>query len=316
MQLSYGTGRVFLVRPADGWPALEGAVIPMGIETGMPLLHARVHPKDGSIWLAGFRIYDSRVQELAGLGRLRATGAPLSEPVDALLVKEGVILKFAEPLDAVSTDMVEAKEWQYRRSPGYGSPRLKRDGGQGVEAVATGGVSLSRDGKSVFIHIPDLKPTMQLELSHRFHVKGREAEPKAVYLTVTAPPAANWGELGFDPPKLDASLAKVHQAPAGNEKPTSERGREIATRYGCLACHSIDGTQTGHSGPGWKGLHGSERRFADGTHRTADDAYLLESMLDPAKNIVEGFSLGMGSYAGVLKEDELESIILFIKGLK
>jgi hypothetical protein len=38
--------------------------------------------------------------------------------------------------------------------------------------------------------------------------------------------------------------------------------------------------------------------------------------LEPAKSIVEGYALGMGSYAGVLSEVELESILLYIRSLK
>lgn len=316
MQLSYGTGRLFLARPGGGWPSVEGAVIPLGIETGVPILHATAHPNDGSIWLAGFRIYDSRVPALEGIARLRATKETVTEPVDARVVKEGIVLKFAGELAEASPAMVQAKEWQYRRSGGYGSPRLKRDGGQGVEPVATGGVFLSKDKTSVFIHIPGLKPTMQLELSHRFHLKRAQGGMRPVFFTVTAPPPADWKELGFDPPVLDASLAEIHDAPADDSAPTAARGKEIATRFGCLACHSVDGAKEGHSGPSWKGLHGSERRFTDGTKRVADDAYLLEAIIEPAKTIVEGYSLGMGSYAGVLSEPELKSILLYIRELK
>ena len=115
---------------------------------------------------------------------------------------------------------------------------------------------------------------------------------------------------------MNASLAEVRDASPENAPPTAGRGREVATRYGCLACHSADNAPGGHSGPTWKGLYGSERRFADGTRRTADETYLKESMLEPAKNIVEGYALGMGSYSGVLSDSELESILLWIKELK
>lgn len=316
MQLSYGTGRLFLVRHGKGWPAVEGTVIPLGIPTDIPILHARAHPEDGSIWFAGFRIYDSRVADLQGIARLRATGEPLAEPVNATVVKEGVILNFTGELQAVSPDMVQAKEWQYKRSPGYGSPRIKRDGSQGVEAVPTGGVFLSKDKKSVFVHIPDLKPTMQLELMHRFRVRGTEGEMRPVYFTVTAPPPADWAAMGFDSPVLDASLVAVNRPQSNDQKPSAKLGREIAMRYGCVACHSLDGALDGHSGPSWKGLYGSERRFTDGTQRIADQEYLLESILEPAKTIVEGYALGMGSYAGVLSDTELKSVLLFIEELK
>lgn len=318
LNLSYGTGRLFLVRFGEGWPATDGAVIPLGIDTGIPVLHARKHPSDGSIWLAGFRIYDSRAPELQGIGRLRATGAPLSAPVGAKAVKEGVVLDFDGPLDAatVSPGAVQAREWQYRRSGGYGSPRFKRDGSQGVDPVATGVTVLSEDGRSVFIHIPGLRPTMQLEISHGFKVRGLDAGDGSVFFTVGQAPPADWAALGFEPPSLDGTVAGVHERTPDPEPASAERGLEISTRYGCIACHSVDGAKEGHSGPTWKGLYGSERRFTDGTRRKADEAYLLEAILEPDKTIVEGYALGMGSYAGVLNGKELESVILYIKSLK
>jgi cytochrome c2 len=318
LHLSYGTGRLFLVRHGDGWPAKEGAVIPLGIETGIPVLHARTHPADGSVWLAGFRIYDSGAPDLEALARLRPAKEPLAAPVDARVVKEGVVISFESPLDAssVKPDAVQAKSWQYRRSGGYGSPRLKRDGQQGADPVATGGTFLSKDGKSVFIHIPELGPTMQLEISHRFHTQGGKDEPRSVFFTVAAPAPAAWEVLGFAPPKLDATTASVHGGAAANATPTAELGKELSTRYACIACHSIDGAKEGHSGPTWKGLFGSERRFTKGPPRKADDAYLIESMVEPGKAIVDGYSLGMGSYAGVLSEAEMKSIVLYIRTLK
>ena len=86
--------------------------------------------------------------------------------------------------------------------------------------------------------------------------------------------------------------------------------------FDCDACHSVDGTKEGHSGPTWTGLYGSQRRFIKGAPRVADDAYLLESMLEPGKTVVEGYALGMGSYAGVLSDTELKSIVLYIATLK
>jgi len=183
--------------------------------------------------------------------------------------------------------------------------------------VATGSTILSKDRKSVFIHIPGLKPTMQLEISHKFATTGAKATPHSVYFTVSSPPAPDWAAMGFDAPQLDGSTAAVHSSAPADSKPNPDWGKDLVTRYGCIACHSIDGTKEGHSGPTWKGLYGSERRFSQGGKpRVADDAYLLESMLEPGKAIVEGYSLGMGSYSGILSEPELQSIVLYIRSLK
>lgn len=321
LDLSYGTGRLFLVRPGEGWPATGGAVIPLGIDTGLPVLHGRTHPRDGSLWLAGFRIYDSRAPELEGIGRLRSVSGTLAAPVDAWAVSEGVVLRFDGELDpaSVKPEAVQAREWQYRRSPDYGSPRLRRDGSQGIDPVATAGVVLSQDGRSAFIHIPDLRPTMQLEVTHRFRLKaGNTTSQEPVYFTVSALRPADWRKLGFEAPPEDATLAAIREVDSGSGTgvPTAGWGKDLAGRYGCIACHSIDGAKEGHSGPTWKGLADSERRFTDGGSAPADDAYLRESILDPARRIVDGYALGMGSYAGVLNDPEIASLLLYIRSLK
>ena len=51
----------------------------------------------------------------------------------------------------------------------------------------------------------------------------------------------------------------------------------------------------------------------------ADEAYLRESILEPAAKIVSGYERGevsMPSYAGVLTDSQLDSLVLFIKSLK
>jgi hypothetical protein len=52
---------------------------------------------------------------------------------------------------------------------------------------------------------------------------------------------------------------------------------------------------------------------------TVDEAYVRESILQPSAKIAAGFEKGeyaMPSYAGVLSEAQVESLILFIKSLR
>jgi len=93
-----------------------------------------------------------------------------------------------------------------------------------------------------------------------------------------------------------------------------EQGRELARQFGCLGCHSTDGTKL--IGPSWKGLFGREETLADGTTVTVDEAYLKESILDPNAKIVQGFSPNMmPSYRDRLSGEEIEALIAFIKSL-
>lgn len=74
------------------------------------------------------------------------------------------------------------------------------------------------------------------------------------------------------------------------EMTPEERGDfwHSAEGFGCVACHSIDGTPG--VGPTWQGLYLRQEQMTDGTTVTADDAYITESILYPNEKIVTGFN--------------------------
>jgi mono/diheme cytochrome c family protein len=62
-------------------------------------------------------------------------------------------------------------------------------------------------------------------------------------------------------------------------------GKLLFTAKSCAGCHSLDGSFI--TGPSLKGVAGTEVTLADGSKVTADDAYLLESIEDPGKQVVK-----------------------------
>jgi cytochrome c oxidase subunit 2 len=104
------------------------------------------------------------------------------------------------------------------------------------------------------------------------------------------------------------------QLKAANASP-AERGQRLVTGSGCVACHSTDGSQM--AGPTWKGLAGHEVELTDGTKVTADDAYLVESIVNPNAKVVKGFAPIMpAAYKDTLSEQQITDIVEFIKTLK
>jgi cytochrome c oxidase subunit 2 len=93
------------------------------------------------------------------------------------------------------------------------------------------------------------------------------------------------------------------------------RGQKWATTFGCAACHSVDGKAG--VGPTWKGLYGSTVTFTDGSSTTADDAYLQESIRNPAAKIVQGFTNIMPpNIAEKMTDAQVQDVIEYIKSLK
>jgi cytochrome c oxidase subunit 2 len=54
----------------------------------------------------------------------------------------------------------------------------------------------------------------------------------------------------------------------------------------------------------------------DGSSIRADEAYVTESMMDPAAKIVRGFAPVMPSYQGLLQPADTAAIVEFIKSLR
>lgn len=94
----------------------------------------------------------------------------------------------------------------------------------------------------------------------------------------------------------------------------ARRGREVAARRQCFACHTADGQP--HVGPTWRGLFGSERTLSDGARVTADAAYLTRSMMEPQAQMVAGYQPLMPSYLGVLDAGEAAALVEYIRSLR
>jgi cytochrome c oxidase subunit II len=102
------------------------------------------------------------------------------------------------------------------------------------------------------------------------------------------------------------------QAAAVPEDPV-ERGRLWAQQFGCLACHTADGTPL--IGPTWQNLYMHEVPLEDGRVVIADEAYLLESIVNPGAQVVAGFPNIMPDLSDQLSDEQIADIIEFIKSL-
>ena len=65
-----------------------------------------------------------------------------------------------------------------------------------------------------------------------------------------------------------------------------------------------------------KNQFGKEIRHTDGTIMVIDEDYIIESLIDPLKHIVEGYTPIMPSYKPVLNEEDIANLIAYIKALK
>lgn len=90
----------------------------------------------------------------------------------------------------------------------------------------------------------------------------------------------------------------------------ADAGAQLFSNLGCAACHLPDGNG---AGPSLVGLWGEEVRLADGQTVVADISYIRSSILDPQAQIVEGYAPIMPTYAGQIDEEELLTLIEYIR---
>ena len=114
------------------------------------------------------------------------------------------------------------------------------------------------------------------------------------------------------PPGEYAKWAAEKAVPAGLAP--SGKGKALLEKFGCLGCHSTDGTVK--VGPTFKGLFGRSVPLADGRTAMADEGFLKESIVDPGAAIEKGFPNVMPTFKGQLSDDDIAAIIDYLKTLK
>jgi len=90
------------------------------------------------------------------------------------------------------------------------------------------------------------------------------------------------------------------------------RGEALFLSMGCATCHMAGDLSRG---PDLYGLFGSEVRLTTGQTLTADEEYIRESILQPGVKVVEGYAPLMPGFQGQVDDDDLASLVAYIKSL-
>lgn len=87
-------------------------------------------------------------------------------------------------------------------------------------------------------------------------------------------------------------------------------GAALFRAAGCSGCH---GPGSSVHAPELRGLYGRPVPLSDGSTVSADDNYLLDSILEPEKQIVRGFAPIMPSFRGQLSQDDLDALLTYLR---
>lgn len=186
------------------------------------------------------------------------------------------------------------------------------------------------------LRVPEGRPVKLVltsrDVAHRFAAPGlhveaeaRPGEETAVWFHPTAAGEAQLfcGDACASGHEAMATRITVMPAAAfdgwleGDDDPKltpAQRGAKLFAKSACNTCHSTDGKPG--AGPTLKGLFGREETLADGRVVKVDEAYVKESILDPAAKVVKGFQPVMPVFRGQLDDKQVEALVAFIKDVR
>ncbi len=181
LNTSYGMGQIFVVphetvngQAQGGMCALPIPKFPTGV------MRPRFHPTDGALYACGMYAWAGNQLAPGGFYRVRYTGRPADLPV-ALRAKAGALeLTFTDALDAKALDAksFELKVWGLKRTQNYGSKHIDE------RPLAVAKATLSADGKTVRLDVPDLAPTWCMEIKYRLSGADGRAVTGTIHNTV------------------------------------------------------------------------------------------------------------------------------------
>ncbi len=171
LNLSYGTGRAFIVPHEEIGGAWQGAVceLPMpAFATG--IMRGRF-AADGALYTCGMFAWAGNATAPGGFHRIRRSEKPAHVPLAIHAGKGALTVTFSDPLDAnsVKPGAFAFKIWSLKRSANYGSKHYDE---HPLEITAA---RVSEDHRSITLAIPALAPTQCYELTTK--LRGPDGTP-------------------------------------------------------------------------------------------------------------------------------------------
>ncbi len=196
--LSYGNGKMFSVlvdqafprasRAGDG-PPRQAAVVELPVAAAPTgLVRGRFNQADDHLYVCGLFAWAGDRTQSGGFYRVRRTDQPLRIPVAYETASNGIVVRFSTALDpeaAADPGNYSMRIWQYLRQASYGSEDYRVLGeGVGKDVLEIRSATLSADGRSVFVEIPDILPVQQYHLEMNLRSAGGERIREFVHGTI------------------------------------------------------------------------------------------------------------------------------------
>ena len=163
LHLSYGQSKMYLVLKEEKNGQVQGGVTRLNVPLSSSAMRARINKRDGQLYASGLKGWQTNARSNGGLDRIRYTGKPVYMPKSLQVKKDLIEIGFHEKLSKPeASDLTKYKlgAWNLKWSHAYGSPEIP------VDDLKIQKVQLSDDGKTVALHIPNLKPVHMMQIDY------------------------------------------------------------------------------------------------------------------------------------------------------
>ncbi len=182
LNLSYGYGKIYVVPHEEVDEQMQGGMCQLPIPqfpTG--IVRGRISPHDNGLYLTGMFAWAGSQHHQGGFYRLRYTGKPAHLPVGLNASGKQVTLSFTDPVDpetARNPGSYAIKVWSLKRTASYGSKHYDE------HPLKVAAASVSDDGKTVTLTLPELAPTWCMEIKTRLKTSDGTPFERVIHNTI------------------------------------------------------------------------------------------------------------------------------------
>ena len=196
LHTSYGKCALFQVLKEEVQGVMQGGVVKFPLKFDSGIMRGRFNLRDGQLYVAGMKGWQTSAVRDGALYRVRYTGKPVRAVRALHVTRQGLDLTFTTPVDpasAMDLQNYNLQQWNYKWSKDYGSDLysvadptkvIGKKGELRGDPVTVHSVRVSPDKLSVSLVIPGVRPVMQMMI--KFNLKTAEGEPLSfeIYNTI------------------------------------------------------------------------------------------------------------------------------------
>ena len=181
LHMSYGQSALYVVMKEQKGDIIQGGVVKIPVRPTSSAMRAKFNKRDGQLYIAGLKGWQTNAAKEGGLDRVRYTGRPVAMPSSLNVRDGGIEIGFTQKLDkelAEDPESYAIKGSNIEWSHNYGS------GEKAATSMVAKSAKLLAGGKSVFVEIEGLAPVHMMQIRLDLETKDGAEISDTIYNTI------------------------------------------------------------------------------------------------------------------------------------